>query len=84
MKLENVNVLIIKAELKKGKNNKGYIAVDFLDIETADNFTIYSQNLELMKSLKKMTKYNVNLDLKKGKNGLVLMLDAINQELGAI
>ena len=84
MKIENVNVLVIKSEIKKCKNNMGYLRIETINIQTAEKFIILSKNLELMKEIKHMTKYKLNLNLQHGKRGLVLVLDSIGEEIGAI
>ncbi len=84
MKLNNVDVLCTKMELKQNKEGQAYLLIDLLDIENGDSFNLISKNIEFMKKLKAMNKYKVNLNLTSNRYGLKLDLESINEELGAI
>ena len=84
MKLNNVDVLCTKMELKQNKEGQAYLLIDLLDIENGDSFNLISKNIEFMKKLKAMNKYNVNLNLTSNRYWLKLDLESINEELGAI
>lgn len=84
MKLNNVDVLCTKMELKQNKEGQAYLLIDLLDIANGDSFNLISKNIEFMKKLKAMNKYKVTLNLTSNRYGLKLDLESINEELGAI
>ncbi|WP_300856886.1 hypothetical protein [uncultured Clostridium sp.] len=84
MKLNNVDVLCIKIEVKTNKEGGNYLLIDLLDIVSGDNFNIMSKNIDFMSELKAMTKYKVTLNLTSNRYGLKLDLESINEELGSI
>lgn len=84
MKLNNVEVLCTKIELKQNKEGQAYLLIDLLDILSGDSFNLMSKNIELMKTLKTMTKYKVTLNLTSSRYGLRLDLESINEEIGSI
>ncbi|WP_195989384.1 hypothetical protein [Clostridium sp. D53t1_180928_C8] len=84
MKLNNVNVLCSKIELKQNKEGKAYLLIDLLDISSGDSFNLMSKNIELMKKLKAMNKYNVTLNLTSSRYGLKLDLEDVGDDLGGI
>lgn len=84
MKLNNVNVLCSKIELKQNKEGQAYLLIDLLDIVTGDSFNLMSKNIELMKKLKAMNKYNVTLNLTSSRYGLKLDLEEVGDDLGGI
>ena len=84
MKLNNVNVLCSKIELKQNKEGQAYLLIDLLDIATGDSFNLMSKNIELMKKLKAMNKYNVTLNLTSSRYGLKLDLEEVGDDLGGI
>ena len=83
MKLENREVLITKVDSRKNPKGENYIAIEFLDLTSGDNFSISSKEIEYMK-LKTMTKYNLDLILTSSRYGLKLSIDRINKALGEI
>ena len=84
MKLNNVNVLCSKIELKQNKEGQAYLLIDLLDISSGDSFNLMSKNIELMKKLKAMNKYNVTLNLTSSRYGLKLDLEDVGDDLGGI
>ena len=84
MKINKVEVIISKVELKKNTKGEAYLTIDFLDKETGDGFNIISKNIELMSKIKAMCKYSVNLNLTSSRYGLKLDIVSIEEELGAI
>lgn len=84
MKLNNLEVLCTKIEVKTNKEGNNYLLIDLLDIGSGDNFNIMSKNIELMSKLKAMTKYCVTLNLTSSRYGLKLDLEQVTDELGSI
>lgn len=84
MKLNNLEVLCTKIEVKANKEGNNYLLIDLLDIGSGDNFNIMSKNIELMSKLKPMTKYSVTLNLTSSRYGLKLDLEQVTDELGSI
>ncbi|WP_034439128.1 hypothetical protein [Clostridium ihumii] len=84
MKINEIDVLVTKVDLKQNKEGKPYVVVDFLDLESGDTFNIIEKDIELIKSLKQMTKYKISLQLSSNKYGLKLELKEIIDELGGI
>ena len=48
MKLNNIEMLVSKVEIRKNKKDEAYILIDMLDLATGDNFQIFDKNIELM------------------------------------
>lgn len=84
MKLNNVEVLCTKIEVRANKEGNNYLLIDLLDIGSGDNFNIMSKNIELMSKLRAMTKYSVVLNLTSSRYGLKLDLEQVVDELGSI
>lgn len=84
MKLNKIDVLVTKVELKKNKDDKAYLIIEFLDLEDGSNYQLIEKNIEIMRSLSQMTKYKVDLNLSSGRYGLKLELVRVIEELGAI
>jgi len=84
MKLNNIEMLVSKVEIRKNKKDEAYILIDMLDLATGDNFQIFDKNIELMQKLKTMTKYSLDLNLTSSKYGLRLGIDNIIENLGSV
>lgn len=84
MKLNNIDVLITKVEIKENKEGKGYLIISLLDLVSGDNFQIINKELELLGKLKPMTKFKIDFDLTSTKYGLKLDIDKIIEEKGNI
>lgn len=84
MKINKIDVLVTKVELKQNKEGKAYLIIEFLDLEDGSSYQLIEKDIELMKSLKHMTKYKVDLKLSSNKYGLKLEIVKIIEELGAI
>lgn len=84
MKLNNVEVLCTKIEVRANKEGNNYLLIDLLDIGSGDSFNIMSKNIELMSKLRAMTKYSVTLNLTSSRYGLKLDLEQVVDELGSI
>lgn len=84
MKLNKIDILVTKIELKENKEGKAYLLIDMLDMLSGDSFNILSKDIELMSKLKMMNKYKINLELTSNKYGLKLEIKDILDELGAI
>lgn len=84
MKINDVNVLVTKVEVKENKEGKGYVIINLLDLVSGDNFQIVSKDLELLGKLKAMTKFRIDFDLTNTKYGLKLDIDRVLSEEGII
>lgn len=84
MKINKIDMLCSKVEIKKNSKGEAYLLIDLLDIASGDAFNIMSKDIELMSKLKPMTKYEVDLSLTSSKFGLKLDLKNIIEELGGI
>lgn len=84
MKINKIEVLISKIELKKNSKGEAYLIISLMDLASGDNFELMSKDIELMSSIKPMMKYKVDLDLVSSKYGLKLEFKRIIDELGAI
>ena len=84
MKINKIEVIISKVELKKNSKGEAYLTIDFLDKETGDGFNVISKDIELMSKIKAMCKYKVSLNLISSRYGLKLDIISIDEELGAI
>ena len=83
MKIQNVNVLVTKVEMKQGKNSS-YLAIDFIDMSTGQLFTVIDKEIDRIQQLRNMTKYIFNLSISSSKYGIQLSIDNIVKELGGI
>ena len=84
MKINKVDVLVTKIEVKENKDNQKYLMINLLDLGSGDNFDIISKEIELLSQLKPMTKAKVNLNLSSNKYGLKLELLEVLEVLGGI
>lgn len=84
MKINKVDVLVTKIEVKENKDNQKYLMINLLDLGSGDNFDIISKEIELLSQLKPMTKAKVNLNLTSNKYGLKLELLEVLEVLGGI
>ena len=85
MKINNIEVLITKIDVKERKDNKEkYLMISFLDMETGDVFDVLVKDLEYLNKIKQMQKYKVDLNLSSSKYGLKLELIEIKESKGNI
>ena len=84
MKIENVDILLTRIEIRTGKNNNSYLAISFVDLTTGQNFDVIDKDIERIQKLQAMTKYKVTLNLNSTKYGLQLTIDKLLEKLGAI
>lgn len=85
MKINNIDILITKVEIKEKKESKEkYLYINFLDMMTGDLFELIEKDLEYLSKVKPMQKYKVNLSLGSNKYGLKLEIDEIKEDKGAI
>ena len=85
MKINNIDILITKVEIKEKKESKEkYLYINFLDLATGDLFEVIEKDLEYLSKVKPMQKYKVNLMLSSSKYGLKLELEEIKEDKGAI
>lgn len=85
MRINNIDVLVTKLEIKEKKDSKEkYLMISILDMSSGDVFEIMEKDLEYLSKLKQMQKYTVNLNLSSSKYGLKLELLEVREELGNI
>lgn len=85
MKINNIEVLITKIDVKERKDNKEkYLMISFLDMETGDVFDVLEKDLEYLNKIKQMQKYKVDLNLSSSKYGLKLELVEVKEGKGSI
>lgn len=84
MKLNSIEMLVSKVEVKKNKKEEAYLLIDMLDLATGDSFQLIDKDIELMQKIKPMTKYQLDLNLTSSKYGLRLELDHVGKSLGTV
>ena len=84
MKINKVDMLCTKIEVKENKDKNKYLMISLLDLVGGDSFDIVSKDIELLSKLKPMTKVKVNLNLSSSKYGLKLEIADVLEELGNI
>ena len=84
MKINKIDMLCTKIEVKENKEGNKYLMISLLDLVSGDNFDILSKDIELLSKLKPMTKVKVNLNLSSSKYGLKLEIADILEDLGSI
>lgn len=84
MKINKIDMLCTKIEVKENKEGNKYLMISLLDLLSGDTFDILSKEIELLSKLKPMTKVKVNLNLSSSKYGLKLEIADFLEELGAI
>ena len=84
MKINKIDMLCTKIEVKENKEGNKYLMISILDLVSGDNFDILSKDIELLSKLRPMTKVKVNLNLSSSKYGLKLEIADILEELGGI
>lgn len=84
MKISNVNALVTKVDIKKNSKGEAYLAIDFLDLASGDNFNVISKEIELMSKLQMMNKYTIDFNLISSKYGLRLEILEVSESLGGI
>ena len=84
MKINKIDMLCTKIEVKENKEGNKYLMISLLDLLSGDTFDILSKEIELLSKLKPMTKVKVNLNLSSSKYGLKLEIADVLEELGNI
>lgn len=85
MKLNNIDILITKVEIKEKKESKEkYLYINFIDMVTGDLFEIIEKDLEYLSKIKPMQKYIIDLNLSSNKYGLKLEIEEIKESIGSI
>lgn len=84
MKINKIDMLCTKIEVKENKEGNKYLMIGLLDLTGGDNFDILSKDIELLSKLRPMTKIKCNLNLSSSKYGLKLELSDVLEELGGI
>lgn len=84
MKINKIDMLCTKIEVKENKEGNKYLMISLLDLLSGDTFDILSKEIELLSKLKPMTKVKVNLNLSSSKYGLKLEIAEVLEDLGNI
>ena len=84
MKINKIDMLCTKIEVKENKEGNKYLMISLLDLVSGDNFDILSKDIELLSKLRPMTKVKVNLNLSSSKYGLKLEIAEVLEDLGNI
>lgn len=85
MKINNIDVLITKTDIKEKKDSKEkYLMISFLDMATGDVFEILEKDLEYLSKINQMQKYKIDLNLSSSKYGLRIELVEVKECKGAI
>ena len=85
MKINDVNILVNKLEIKEKKDSKEkYLMINFIDMQTGDLFEVVEKDLDYLSKIKQMQIYKVDLNLLSNKYGLKLEIDEIKEDKGAI
>lgn len=78
MKIDNVEVMILKSEQKENKERIPYVAISVAIIDDGGVFDMISKDVTLAK-LQPFSKHVVNFELSNGKYGMKLSLVDIVQ-----
>ena len=84
MKINKVDMLCTKVEVKENKEGNKYLMIGLLDLATGDSFDVISKEIELLSKLRPMTKVKLNLNLSSSKYGLKLEIVEVLEDLGNI
>lgn len=85
MKINNIDILITKIDIKEKKDSKEkYLVINFLDVETGDMFSVIHREIEILGKIQPMSKYLVNLNLSSSKYGLRLELEDVKECKGEL
>lgn len=85
MKINDVNILVNKIEIKEKKDSKEqYLYISFIELLTGDVFEVIEKDLSILSKISQMEMYKVNLNLGSNKYGLKLEIDEIKESKGAI
>ncbi len=84
MKINKVDMLCTKVEVKENKEGNKYLMIGLLDLATGDSFDVISKEIELLSKLRPMTKVKLNLNLSSSKYGLKLEIAEVLEDLGNI
>lgn len=84
MRLNNVEMLVSKVEVRKNKKEEAYLLIGMLDLLTGDSFQIATKDIDLMQKLKPMSKYSFDFNLTNSRYGFKLSIDHVNKNLGAL
>ena len=85
MRINNIDVLITKIDVKEKKDSKEkYLMISFLDMATGDVFEVLEKDLEYLSKINQMQKYKVDLNLSSSKYGLKLEIVEVKESKGSI
>ena len=85
MKINDVNILVNKLEIKEKKDSKEkYLMINFIDMQTGDLFEVVEKDLDYLSKIKQMQIYKVDLNLLSNKYGLRIEIAEIKETKGSI
>ncbi|MBW4863035.1 MAG: hypothetical protein KZY55_08250 [Paeniclostridium sp.] len=85
MRINNIDVLITKIDIKEKKDSKEkYLMISFLDMATGDVFEVLEKDLDYLSKIKQMQKYKIDLELSSSKYGLKLEIAEVKENKGSI
>ena len=85
MRINNIDVLITKIDVKEKKDSKEkYLMISFLDMATGDVFEVLEKDLEYLSKINQMQKYKVDLNLSSSKYVLKLEVAEVKESKGSI
>lgn len=84
MRINKIDMLCTKIDVKENKEGNKYLMISLLDLVSGDTFDILSKDIELLSKLKPMTKVKCNLNLSSSKYGLKLEIADVLEDLGSI
>lgn len=85
MKINNIDVLITKVDVKERKDSKEqYLMISFLDMATGDVFEVLERDLDYLSKVNQMERYKIDLNLSSSKYGLRLELLEVKEGKGSI
>lgn len=85
MKINDVDILVNKIEIKEKKDSKEqYLYISFIELLTGDVFEVIEKDLSILSKISQMEMYKVNLNLGSNKYGLKLEIEEIKESKGTI
>lgn len=84
MKINKVEVLVAKTEVKTNKENKEYFMANIITVPDGDAFAIMVRDMSLLPQLKPFSKVKVNLNLSSSQYGLRVDIVDILEVTGGI
>lgn len=77
MIIDNIDMLVTNADLKKGQDNSDYCLVGLLSLDDGQKYDVIVRDPEKYFQLKPLTKITLNLQITNGKYGIKLYINDI-------